>query len=530
MLGANPIVLPGVKTESGSHVPQPLRRISAKWWAGSLLIVGVYLAGARWHIYHGAQNTDEGFYAVATRAVAQGEMPYRDFGFTQPPLVLYANSLPLRLIGFGLFQQRVVNGVWAALALGLAAGWLAGRTRAAWGWGLGLLFATSAPWMYFIHLGKTYGLTTLLAMLAALAFLRLPAGPRRNFVLGVLAVLGVGTRLPAAPFFGTLWLLALWPGRRPTGREVLTAFFGLAMAAAVVVLPFGLAAPEAAWFWTVDFHRLSLPSNTWRLDWRELVALAPAVWLLGGMALVVVAARRRLLTREAGVIMASGVALAANLLPTGVYEEYGVPFLLPLATASAALVADELRRHRRAAAWALTGGLVAAQLLTAPALYYNLRPERRGTASAWLTPRAPDYDPALPAELAGARRVVEAALAPDAPFIGPNLILAAETGRPVPPELRMGPFACTDEMPPERAARLHLAARAQVEAWFARPNVKLLALFKLWNLDYGWSMPSFATTSDESRAADYARLQRDFDVAYRDGTFLLAVRKPEPKP
>ena len=71
----------------------------------------VHIASAYWHISFGAQNADEGFYAVATRSVTEGEMPFRDFGFPQPPFVLYANCLPMRIVGFGLFAQRSVNAV-----------------------------------------------------------------------------------------------------------------------------------------------------------------------------------------------------------------------------------------------------------------------------------------------------------------------------------------------------------------------------------------------------------------------------------
>ena len=84
---------------------------------------------AVWHVCYGDMNTDEGFYAVATRGVAHGKVPYRDFGFTQPPLVFYANSLPLRGIGFGLFAQRALNVLWAAIVLFIAARWLASRTQ-----------------------------------------------------------------------------------------------------------------------------------------------------------------------------------------------------------------------------------------------------------------------------------------------------------------------------------------------------------------------------------------------------------------
>ncbi len=486
----------------------------------------VHLASAAWHVRFGALNADEGFYAIATRSVAHGEMPYRDFGFTQPPLVLYANALPLRLLGFGLFPQRALNGLWAALALVLAARWLAPRTRPSLALGFVLLFSLSAPWMYFIHLGKTYGFTTLLVLLATWAFLALRAGPRRTFTLGVLAALGVCTRLPATPFFGALSLLALWPGRRPSMHEGFAALGGATLGAVGIALPFWLAAPEAAKFWTVDFHRASVPLKDWSVPWTEITALAPAVWLLAATALIVVIARRRFATREAGLLFASGLTLAANLLPGGAYQEYGVPFLLPLALAAAALVYDECQTWPRAASIALVSILAAAQLLFAPLLPRNLQTSRSGTASAWLPPLVPPYNLSLPAQLATARRIVEQSLAPTAPFIGPNIILAAETGRDVPPELRMGPFSFTLELPPEQAARFHLTTHEHLDAWFARPDVTVIALFRRRELNYGWTMPSFDQLREDFHAQWFAPLRRDFSPANEsDDDFLLLVRK-----
>ena len=504
----------------------PTKSSARTAWLVVALAAGLHVASAAWHVGFGGMNSDEGFYAVATRAVAQGEMPYRDFGFSQPPLVLYANCLPLSAVGFGLFAQRAVNGLWAALALALAARWLAGRTRWEWGVALAVGFSLSAPWMYFIHLGKTYGFTTLLVMLAAWAFLTLCAGPRRNAVLGLLAALGVGTRLATAPFFGLLWLLALWPGRRATAREVLAAVLSAGLGAAAVALPFWLAAPESVKFWVIDLHRLSLPYRDWRVGWDEIATLAPATWTMSGVAVTVVLRRRRLASREVGVMLASSAALAANLLPGGVYDEYGVPFLLPLAAAAAALVSDEMASRSRAAVTAVAACLVAAQFLAAPILS-RVPLARRGVASCWLTPTAPPYNQALPTQLAIARQIVEHSLAPGAPFIGPNLILAAETGRNVPSGLRMGPFSFTVEIPPDRAARLHLVTHEELDVWFARPDVTVLAFFPRQVFNYGWTMPTFGQLSEDFHAQWFAPLRRDFAVAYEtDADFLLLVRKP----
>lgn len=490
-----------------------------------VLAVTLHLVSARWHVLRGAFNADEGFYAIATRSVAQGDMPYRDFGFTQPPLVPYVNALPMRLFGFGLFPQRAINGFWAAVALGVAVVWLARRTHPGWGIALLILFSLSAPWMYFTHLGKTYGVTTLLVMADAWVFLALQPGARRNLLLGILGALGVAARLPAAPFFGLLWLLALFSGRRPERNEWIAACGGAVATLLMVALPFAIAAPEAARFWVFDFHRESVPLKDWDVAWSEIACLAPGVWTLALGALVVLALRRTFASPEAGVMLACLVALAANLLPQGAYQEYGVPFLLPLAVVSLKLIHDALR-GRSFALGALSVVAIAAHVLVTPLLSTPAQLSRRDALSRWLPPQAPPYNATLAEQLEAASGVVNHWLPPENPFIGPNIILAAETGRFVPRELRMGPFSFTVEIPPDRAERLHLVTHEKLDAWFADPKVTALAFFKRRELNYGWSMPSFDQLKPEFHAQWFAPIRRDYLPAYSSSDFFLMVRKP----
>lgn len=491
-----------------------------------MVAAALYLAASGWHVLHGGLNADEGFYAVATRAVAQGEMPYRDFGFTQPPLVPYVNSLPMRFLGFGLFEQRTVNGLWASLAVAVAVGWL-WRQSSPWS-AVALLAgcALSAPWLYFMHLGKTYALTGLLTMTAALVFAAMKTSPARLFLLGLLVLLGTGTRLPAAPFFFLLWLCAHWPGRRPTIAELAASGAGLIAGALLVVLPFALAAPEEARFWIFEFHRVSVPRRSWQLAWHEIVTFAPAVWVLAAITLV--AGRRgwRESPRWFTLLLVAIIALGFNLLPGGVYEEYGVPFLLPAAVAALVLV------HRATTRWPWQRGVLLAilplttQLLAAPLLYRHTLPERYGTASMWLPFKAPPYNPALPAQLAGARHASETIISPQAPFLGPNLILATETGRAVPSEFRMSSFSLTSEMPAERAARLHLATPARLHALLTQPDVTGLAFFKRPALNYGWTMPSFGPLPDADLNRTIALVHDNFIIVYDEGDFLILARRP----
>lgn len=494
---------------------------------GLIAVVALlHIVVAGFAIRHGALNPDEGFYAAAARAVWSGSVPYRDFGYTQPPLLPYVNGLAMQVTGFGLFAQRSVNALWTALALGLA-GLLIARRSSATTAAITLLGCSLClPWMYFSHLGKTYAFTSLLVVLAAWIWLERPPGWRKAALLGLLGVIGVGCRLTAAPFFGLLWLAALAePGGDPRGRRALVAIAALGGAAALLLLPFWLAAPESAQFWVLDFHRVSVPVKTWHLAWQEIVTLAPALWLATGIGLVGLGLRRVTAPRAELILgLAALLTLAANLLPGGVYEEYAVPFLLPLAIPVA------LALHRFAAGTragpALVAGLAVVQFGVAPLVLWRDFPARRFTLSAWLTPNAPAFNPVLPAQLAAARDAVAAAVPAGQPLIGPNVILALETGRPVPPALLMGPFSFNTTLPADTARRLHLATPADMEAWLADPNVRALAFFLQPQLNYGWTVPTFDRLPEDVTRRWLEAYRRDFVVVFQEGNFLLLARPP----
>ncbi len=492
-----------------------------------LLLAGAHLLFASWNILYSGQNYDEGFYAVAARSVWQGDLPYRDFGYTQMPLLPYINGLMMHLTGFGLLEQRAVNGLWGALTLVLAVRWLARRTSPAWALGCGALLSLSAPWMSFVHLGKTYAMVGLIIMAALWVYTEWAPGPRKVCLLAWLATLGIGCRLTAAPFFAVLWLAAaLELPLRPARPWVLSAA-GSLLAPVLLLLPFYLAAPEAAYFWTLGFHRLSVPQKHWHITWPMIAALAPALWLGLVFNAGHAAVQRKLPERrELVVLFATLLALAANLLPSGVFEEYGVPFLPPLLL----VVAAGLWRAGASLPWlrsaAVPLGLLLLNLSVAVTLLWpSMPPDRRGTLSVFLPLNASAYDPSLPARIARQTQVVRQYLPPGRPFIGPQIILAVEADRPVPRALRMGPFTATFDYPAPQAARLNLVTFAELEAIFQDPAVPFLAFYKNGNLNYAWSMPTFRNPPPADRQRWQAIFQRDFLVAYEDADALLLVRK-----
>jgi hypothetical protein len=502
-----------------SHTPSALR-------IALILALAVHLTSTVFHVYFGALSVDEGFYAIAARSVMNGDVPYRDFGYSQMPLLPYVNGPLLSVTGYGLFAQRFINGLWGFLALAIAGYLVARRTRPALGVLLAVSFSTSPTWMYFVHLGKTYGFTALVAMLATWAFWDLKAGWKKFWLLGFLAVLGTGCRLPAAPFFAFLWLAALWQDQAPTWRDLFQAGTGLAFFIVVLLLPFFLLAPESGRFWPLEFQLTSVLEKKWRVSGEDLVTLAPICWMAVVLTLVLRAIRPR--PRWSFAVMpgaAALVALAMNLLPTGAYEEYGVPFLLPLAC----VCAGEL--HALATNWSVSKKILllttlgAVHLAIAPLLTLHRGPVRPDLLSRWLPSTVPNYDHELPANLTRARKIVEQLLPKESPFIGPNLILAAETGRPVPRNLRMGPFTMTRDFSREKARRLHLMTYPEITAVFADPTVPLVAFFPSSPPNYSWSMPSFSNQPESERQQWAGLFQQQFLVAEESSAFLLLARR-----
>lgn len=509
---------------AAATAPASRGRAIAFWLIGAV-VACTYTMVAVFHVKFGAMNVDEGFYAAATRAAWQGEMPYRDFGFTQPPLVAYANAPLLAATGFGLFQQRAVNGLWAALAVSLSA-WLVfrrgGRASALL---LIALFALAPPWMYFIHLGKTYAVTSFIAIAATAIFLLAPSGPKKICALSALAAIGIGCRLPAAPFFGILWLANLFEAGRPHLRQIGLAVAALAISAAIVFLPFYLVAPERFVFWVFDFHRISVPMKDWRLTWNVIVSLAPAVWLLALASIAPPSARRAGWQREHAVLLAACAGLAFNLLPRGTYEEYGVPFLLPLATASLALLHPVVSSFSLRRSILFTLPLLAAPFVVAPAVNWtHLSEPQRHLPSVFLPPNTPPYHFELPERIAAARDVVQRLLPPDQPFVGSAIILGTETGHEIPPRFRMGAFSMSFDYERDRAHALHLATADDFERYLRDIDSPLVVFHTNPKFNFAWSVPSFTAQPEENWREFDRLLNRYFIPVYRDQEFLILAR------
>jgi hypothetical protein len=60
-------------------------------------------------LFYGKLNMDESWYLYASKLVYQGRLPYRDFAFTQMPLLPYVYGLAQFMFGQGLLVGRATS-------------------------------------------------------------------------------------------------------------------------------------------------------------------------------------------------------------------------------------------------------------------------------------------------------------------------------------------------------------------------------------------------------------------------------------
>ncbi|MDD5307584.1 MAG: hypothetical protein PHU25_09730 [Deltaproteobacteria bacterium] len=468
---------------------------------GLAIVFGVYGRFVAQDLDGTALNADEGYYAVAARSVLEGKMPYRDFGYTQMPLLPYVNGLAMRVVGFGVLEQRAVNATWAGL--GLLALILALRQR------LGRLepgivaaftVAASPNWIAFQTIGKSYGAAGFfLACSAAAVLVRGPVLARAG-ALAVAATLAVGCRLSSGPVVVLLGAALFFEARG--WREKLIAA-GLPIGVGVLSLaPFVLAAPENALFYTWSFHMESTMvrrSLAQALEWWKTAPAAILVLATGlfGLPLLV---RRRMWT-EALFLLAAVAGLALPMVPTSAYGEYVTP-ALPLASSAGMLAfwstGEAQGNPFRHVAW----------ILPALVLFHPLPESAPGRTSSSMR----DVAKYLREEV------------PKGPILTPLPMVAVEAGRPVIAGTEMGMFAAMGPQDRDLARRLKLTTILDlVRIVEARQPVAVVKLSgsSVWN--FRWQVPTLHRQPNGVYARFKQALAKNYELDHRAGNLEILV-------
>jgi hypothetical protein len=295
-------------------------------------------------------DVDEGSYAAAAALALDGVVPYRDFLYTQTPLLPYVYGAWSELFGEHWLVLRALSLV-LSLVVALLLTW---HLCVRFGLRLALLgsvlFGTSTLVLLWYPPVKTFALATALAFAAYVVIARPEPGPRAWLAAGALASLAVQTR---ALLVGAAVAFA-WDALR-TGRG-LTRFAVGFTAALVPTLAIFALDPRAFTFGNLGVHGVRSEGGLVG-DFEQkakvvgnLLGIAtesrpiPQYLLLAGAAVVAALVLRRAHGRVPLWFLAAALLALVALIPTPTYTQYfatTVPFLVVGVVELARSVADD---------------------------------------------------------------------------------------------------------------------------------------------------------------------------------------------
>lgn len=169
---------------------------TAAWFMAAVIAVFTSVLAVWW----GGVNQDEGWYLYAARLVGEGKVPYRDFFFTQGPILPYIYSaMPIQ----GLLSGRLVTLAFSLFsmlaAIAFARRLVSKELRGAVSLVVFAFLACNLYHIYFTSIPKTYALGTLFVMLG---FLLLSRG--LNFLSAISFAFASGTRISLVLILGVV--------------------------------------------------------------------------------------------------------------------------------------------------------------------------------------------------------------------------------------------------------------------------------------------------------------------------------------
>ena len=440
-------------------------------------------------------DVDEGSYAAAASLALDGVVPYRDFLYTQTPLLPYVYGAWAEVLGEHWLVIRSLS-----LALGLVTALLLTRQLfVRFGLRLALLgsvlFATSTLVFTWYPPVKTFALATALAFGAYVLIERADPGPRAWLAAGALASLAVQTR---ALFVGAALAFA-WEALR-TGRGLRRYLVGFAVALAPTLLLFALD-PRAFLFGNLGVHGVRSEGGLVG-DFQQkgkvvanLLGIATdsrpvtQYLLLGGAAVVAAVVARRERGRLPLWFLVAGLLALLALFPTPTYTQYfatTIPFLIIGVAELVRASSGDVLFRTAAVVWLL------AYLVFAPVELVRI------------VRASPEDRPARVQEVAD---FVDAHTRPGEEVLAswPGYLFGTHA-KPVPGlENDFGPHDA-EPLTAEQTKRYHLITDEQVEALIRERRTQLVVV-KLWHV-----LPPVPDYDGAARAAGY-RLVEDINGA-----------------
>ena len=412
-----------------------------KWyWSAALFAFAVLSVAAVWM---GGVNQDEGWYLYAANLVAEGKMPYRDFFYTQGPLMPVVYSAFSWIWNeWGLAGGRIFNLLVGAagivFAMALASSIAPARYRHEAVLTVFLLLGANLYHLYFLAIPKTYALASLFVGIGFLLLAVRRDGALKMFLLSFAAGLSLsfaaGVRISLVMLLpaGALWVLCDRDWKRLCGFAA-GALFGVMLSFGPFLLDPGARAGLLA---AQQYH-----ADRGCSGYRELVGSVSRLvrWYFPLFAALVLGCSLRRPDRKTVFVFCG--FLAVFLLQTFApfpYEDYNVPVMGLFAASAAAAFAGSCGSFR----WwrlLLVAGLSFAGSFGSPLL------------EKWSTNGQDRFWPLMKekyelGQLRDVARRIEALDPGGKTIFTQDTYLAVETGRKVPLQLAMGPFSVLSDV------------------------------------------------------------------------------------
>lgn len=443
------------------------------------ILAGLALAAT--NVVLGPLNQDEGWYLLAGLNTASGMMPYRDYFFTQGPVLPYVYGwLSPLWAPAGVLGGRVLTALMGLASAGFCAGIAYRfappehrRFAALLAW---LMTAVCPIFSYFTAIPKTYALSGV--FIAAGFFVLSGRRPWRFELCGVLLALAAGTRLSLGILLAVVGFGLLSAFRRE-GYRFAWLRFGLAGGTTLLLLfaPFVVLATDGLLF---SQHYHAARGDTSLLNWLVLRAGFVSRLLQGYFTLTVsfllVGATGfrgiRRLPLTAWIVAGGFLAVSAvHIIAPFPYDDYQTP-VMPLAAAlGGVLLAGAWGVPSERESYGVYAAVVCALLFAAASpLCMNWMMVRQDRF--WFQMKdEPDVF-----KLRKAAALVRANTKTGGPLLTQDAYLAVEAGMKVVPGLEMGPFSLFPDLDAQTAQRVHVHNVETLERAIAETDAECAAL------------------------------------------------------
>jgi hypothetical protein len=481
-----------------------------------LIWFGASLLSAKFGVLY----LDEAWYLTASHLVSEGQLLYRDFAFTQGPVLPYVYGTLLAILGTNLAIGRFISVALSALALALVLNIthrLAAMRAAVFAF---LLIFATPHILYFLVLVKTYSLSAALTLLALALVLH--SGSSRSARWPLLSTLVAGlaalTRLSFLPVLGLVCLLWVWRGRgRASGLGLLVlGVCTLALAASsngnllfdVLGYHLGNTRGEVADLGSMAPLVLAtaivfLPALVWALFLLMLWSLVPAFrsrlaewWRTEGDA-------------KALLLLVAAALVIVHFVAHPEVWEYQIPGYLLVVVVLAAL-STPVGRLRDQPAWTML--LIVCMVASSVGLWRHVLPGLWQPTSTLLN-------------ASNASGMLAQRGKPGDTLLGGFNYLALASGLQVYPGNEMGMFSVADaSSPPETTARHILSKEAVTEA-LANCSATFVAtdpdaIFRV-------TIPSIQGISEATRKRWMDLVEENYRLIYSDRDVRIFQRKGE---